>query len=50
MIEGRAGADAHEFLDADIDRRMTGIVLEMWYGVPGHVVSRKHPTGSLQER
>src|SRR6186997_3333530 len=36
MIEGRAGADAHEFLDANIDRRMTGIVLEMWYGVPGH--------------
>jgi hypothetical protein len=36
MVEGLLGAHAHEFLDADVDRRVAGIVLEVGDGSACH--------------
>jgi len=36
MVKRRIGADAHEFLRADLDDRHAGIILEMWNDRIGH--------------
>lgn len=36
VVEGRIGADAHEFGDADLDRVVSTVVLEMGNDVSGH--------------
>src|SRR5579872_2707473 len=42
MVERRPGADAHEFLDPDLDRRNAWVVVEMRRGVfLGHGALRR---------
>ena len=36
VIERRVGADAHEFLRADLDDGNTGIVVKVWDDMIGH--------------
>lgn len=36
MVEGRAGAGAHEFMGTDLDHRHAGIVVKMGYDVVRH--------------
>jgi len=38
MVEGRVGADAHEFLRADLDYRDAGIVVEVRDDMVGHLI------------
>lgn len=45
MIEGRVGAHAHEFLDADFDRCVPCIILEMRNFVVSHASLRRGVLG-----
>ena len=39
MVERRVGAHAHELLRSDLDHRDTGIVMEVWDNVVGHILT-----------
>src|SRR5271167_2059397 len=49
MIERRIGADAHEFLRADLDDRNAGIIMEVRNDVIGHLYSPWMATETNQQ-